>query len=310
MFSNMFQKIKNLYRTILKIETIEKYEILINDLKIQNGNILTLLQQNILQECKKDIKKAEFKVFSQWGDDGIIQFLINYLDIEESTFIEFGVENYKEANTRYLLINNNWKGLIIDGSTENIQSIKNEDIYWKHDLTVVGKFITKENINQIISSNGFNGEIGILHIDIDGNDYWIWNEITVVNPAIVIVEYNSTFGDSNFWTIPYIEDFVWTNYHHSNLYYGASVPAFCDLADKKGYCFIGCNSNGNNAYFVRKDKVKDIQIKSAKDGYVQSRFRDSRDKNGQLTFACSDKKIQFIKGLEIYNTKENKIEKI
>ena len=116
-----------------------------------------------------NIQDAEFSVFSQWGDDGIIQYLIHTIGITNKTFIEFGVENYREANTRFLLINNNWKGLVIDGSEKNIQYIKNDAISWNYSLNAVAKFITKENLNSLIENNGFKGEIGILHIDVDGD---------------------------------------------------------------------------------------------------------------------------------------------
>lgn len=190
------------------------------------------------------------------GDDGIIQYLINYLEIENKIFVEFGVEDYLESNTRFLLINDNWSGLVIDGSKINIAKIKKDEIYWKHDLKVKSAFITAENINQLIEEEGIKGQIGLLHIDIDGNDYWVWKALEVVVPKIMIVEYNSKFGCEKAITIPYKEDFVWTKAHYSNLYFGASILAFCDLADEKGYSFIGSNSAGNNAYFVKNEFLK------------------------------------------------------
>src|SRR4051794_40305958 len=81
------------------------------------------------------LSDAEFSVFSQFGDDGIVQYLIHHLKIQPQTFIEFGVENYTESNTRFLLINNQWRGLVIDGSKENVDYIKNDTIYWKYKLT-------------------------------------------------------------------------------------------------------------------------------------------------------------------------------
>ncbi len=176
---------------------------------------------------------AEFKVFSQFGDDGIIQYLIHILNIHEASFIEFGVENYTESNTRFLLIHDNWRGLIIDGSDEHIESIKQDDISWRHDLTAVCSFVSKENINQTIRKAGFSGPIGLLSIDIDGNDYWIWECLDVCNPVIVIVEYNSVFGVEHAITIPYQHDFQRTQAHHSNLYWGCSLRALAILAEKK-----------------------------------------------------------------------------
>jgi hypothetical protein len=98
---------------------------------------------------ENNLALAEFSVFSQWGDDGIIDFLAQYLDFDHQTFLEFGVENYEEANTRFLLINRNWSGFVIDGSKNHLETIKNSELFWKHELTAACQFITKENINQI-----------------------------------------------------------------------------------------------------------------------------------------------------------------
>jgi hypothetical protein len=278
--------------------------------KILEANILVRLNQTNQQQILQNIQLAEFKVFSQWGDDGIIQFLVDYLDIDNKTFIEFGVESYTEANTRLLLINNNWAGLVMDGSAEYINKIKQEELYWQQQLTAVPAFITAENINSLITQNGFTGETGLLHIDIDGNDYWVWKAITTISPVIVIVEYNSVFGGDNAWTTPYKADFYRTDAHHSNLYFGASLTALCDLAEEKGYYFIGSNSHGNNAYFVRKDKIKGLKTIDAQSGYVESKFRESRDVNGQLTYTSGTDRLKAISGMDIYNTRTQQTDKI
>jgi hypothetical protein len=165
--------------------------------------------------------QSEFRVFSQFGDDGIIQYSINrlHLPIAERRFIEFGVENYYEANTRFLLLNDNWSGLIMDGSDAYISDVRRESLYWRHDLTALARFIRRENINPILEEAGFSGRIGILSIDVDGNDYWIWEALTAVDPAIVIVEYNGIFGSHEAVTIPYQPDFARQNAHYSYLYW-------------------------------------------------------------------------------------------
>jgi len=279
-----------------------------DNIKINQGLILSKLNMQNQSEIIKDIKKSEFKIFSQWGDDGIIDFLVNYLDIVDTRFVEFGVESYTECNTKFLLMSKNWKGLIMDGSSDNMNSLKRSELYWKYNIKALDVFITKENINQLLSENGFSGEIGIYHIDIDGNDYWIWKETTAVNPIIVIVEYNAIFGYDKPHTIPYKKDFYRTNEHFSNLYYGTSLLSLCDLAEEKGYYFIGCNSNGNNAYFVRKDKIKNILPKTAKEGFIESRFSESRDKEGNLNFLRDKEKMKSLEGMEVINTRTNKTE--
>ena len=131
-----------------------------------------------LQLQSKNIQDYEFKVFSQFGDDGIIQFLIKKAQIINKYFIEFGVEDYSESNTRFLLMNNNWSGFIMDGSRETVDKIIKQPYFWKYDLQAIQAFVTKKNINELIGQTGWQvGDIGLLSIDIDGNDYWVWEEI-------------------------------------------------------------------------------------------------------------------------------------
>ena len=130
--------------------------------------------KNSQQEKSNKILDHEFKVFSQWGEDGIISYLVNNLDIENNFFIEFGVANYLESNTRFLLKKFNWSGLILDSSQNNIEYIKKDKIYWQYDIKALCQFITRENINKIFLENISQKNIGLLSIDIDGNDYWVW----------------------------------------------------------------------------------------------------------------------------------------
>ena len=237
-------------------------------------------------ENNTELQANEFRAFSQWGEDGIIQFLIRNVPINNKNFIEFGVENYIESNTRFLLINNNWSGLVIDGNPENISYITKDPIYWQYNLKAVHEFVSKENINEILSTHGLNGDIGLLSIDIDGNDYWVWEAIEVISPRIAIIEYNAKFGIDKAVTVPYDPNFIRSKAHYSMLYSGASLKALCLLGTKKNYTFVGCNSAGNNAFFVRKDVKPDfIKELTPHEGYVMSKFRESRDLKGNLTYA-------------------------
>lgn len=277
-----------------------------NETKLLVGK---LLSNNLINTRIKNIHNAEFKVFSQWGDDGIIQFLINRIDIPVKKFVEFGVADYTESNTRFLLLNNNWSGLVMDCSADNVNFIKSDEIYWKHDLTAIHSFASAENINSTLSAAGFTGDIGLLHIDVDGNDYWIWKAIECLSPVIAIIEYNSLFGPDRAITIPYEPEFDRMKAHHSGLYAGASLSALCDLAHEKGYSFIGSNSAGNNAYFVRNDRIVTLIPLSIKEGYVASKFREQRDENGQLTFLSGQEAIKSISDMQVFNTRTNEIER-
>ncbi len=234
------------------------------------------------------LAEAEFKVWSQWGEDGIIEHLLRHIPVPRPVFVEFGVENYREANTRFLLRNRNWSGLVMDGSPENIAFIRNDPISWRHDLKAVAAFITRENINQLITDAGIAGDIGILSVDIDGNDYFVWDAISSISPRLVIAEYNAIFGPSAAVSVPYAADFCRTTAHYSNLYWGCSLAALHHLAEKKGYILVGCNSNGNNAFFVRRDMADKFEAKSPATAYCPAKFRESRDATGNLTFLPSD----------------------
>ena len=269
---------------------------------IQNAIGRVETRQNIASS-NLNIADSEFKVFSQWGEDGIIQYLISKINIDNFTFVEFGVETYTESNTRFLLVNDNWSGLVIDGSQENVDYIKSDPIYWQHNLKAECSFIDKDNINQIIKRNGMTGEIGLLSVDIDGNDYWVWQAIDVVNPSIVICEYNSLWGATMSVTTPYKADFFRGSAHSSNLYYGASIQALVDLAMAKGYSLVAGNKVGNNIFFVRNDLLDEVTPMTAKNVWVESQFRESRDANGELTFLDFGKRLELIANLPLVDLK-------
>jgi hypothetical protein len=234
-----------------------------------------------------DVNDAEFCAFSQWGEDGIIQYLISRVPVAERSFVEFGVGDYSESNTRFLLMHDNWRGLIMDGGSHHIAFARRSGLAWKHDLTAIQAFVTRENIDGLLSAQGFAGDIGLLSIDIDGNDYWVLEACTVVQPRILVVEYNSLFGATRAVTVPYDPNFSRMRAHHSGLYAGASLPAIVAAAVRKGYRFVASNRAGNNAFFVRSDIAGDLRSIEPQAGYVASRFRESRDPTGRLTFVGS-----------------------
>ncbi|MBD5476918.1 MAG: hypothetical protein HDR17_13225 [Lachnospiraceae bacterium] len=137
------------------------------------------------------------------------------------------------------MMNNNWSGLVIDGSVKNIERVMNSDYYWRHDLTAIGKFITRDNINEIIRQAGITGDIVLLSIDLDGNGYWILNNIRCINPRIVICEYNSIFGSDKAVTVPYDSSFVRQEKHYSYLYWRVSLKALCLWAEKMNIILLG-----------------------------------------------------------------------
>lgn len=254
-------------------------------------------------------RDAEFKVFSQFGEDGILQHLIRETGITpaETSFIEFGVQDYRESNTRFLLMNDNWRGLILDGSPVYMDRVRGQDIHWRHDLTVRDVWIDRDNINSLFLEAGFSGPLGVLSIDIDGNDYWVWERIEVVEPVIVVIEWNSVFGPRHAVTTPYDPLFSREQAHHSCLYWGASVSALSLLAERKGYALVCSNSAGNNLFFVRRERLGHLRALTPEEAYVESRFRDSRDAEGRLNFLSGVRRVQEINRLPLVRVSDGAI---
>ena len=271
----------------------------------------TLMSSNLWRnrEDNFDLTSKEFRVFSQWGDDGIIQYLIRELNIENKNFIEFGVGNYYESNTHFLLVNDNWSGFIIDGSQKCMDIVKNNPFFWRYDLNLKTAFIDKENINKLLEYSNFSN-IGLLHIDLDGNDYWILDSLDIdkYSPDILILEYNSNFGPDRFITVPYDPLFSCIDAHYSGQYFGASISALDSLARQKGYYFIGSNSAGNNAYFLKNEFLDTIPSKRIDECFITAKFRDERNQNGELLFSSRQSSISAIRGMPVFNVKTKKIE--
>ena len=270
--------------------------------KLLMGKQLSFLQKSIEVNNLADI---EFKVFSQWGEDGVLEYVLSNIPIKNKFFIEFGVENYNESNTRFLMMNRNWAGLIIDGSKENIDYVKSRDYFWKYDLTAIDSFITKENINDLLSNQlkhlGIDSNIGLLSVDIDGVDYWVLNEINCINPSIIICEYNSAFGNNQPLTVPYDKEFIRGKKHYSNLYFGANLKAFDNLLDERGYIYIGSNMQNSNAFFLKRELAEKYLPNLLNNilPFEFSKIRESRDKDGNLNFLSSTDRIKEIKDLEL-----------
>jgi hypothetical protein len=253
-----------------------------------------------------DFRKVGFKVFSQWDEDGIIQYLINKIPIQNRTFIEFGVENYEESNTRFLLLNDHWQGLILDASAADIRYIQTDRIYWEFDLQAKCTWITRDNINSLLKEAGFGSDVGLLSIDVDGNDYWIWEAIEFVRPRIVIVEYSSIFGLEPI-SIPYKEDFDRNSAHYSAIHFGCSLAALNHLAKKKGYILIGSNIWGHNAFFVRSDVAGEFRGLEVEEAFVRSNYRDARDESGKLSYIRRDERVKLIEHLPVENVMTGEI---
>ena len=194
------------------------------------------------------------RVYSQNDEDGLLQEIFARIGTTDRRFVEFGVETGVECNTAKLLVEG-WSGLWIEGDAQHAARAQRTLAGFVREgrLQVKQAFVTAENINGLILSAGIAGEIDLLSVDIDGNDYWVWRAIEAIAPRVVVIEYNATLPPPLSFVTPYAADFRWDG---SN-FYGASLEALVRLGKARGYQLVGCNFVGVNAFFVRADLCAD-----------------------------------------------------
>lgn len=195
-----------------------------------------------------------YKVYSQHDEDGIICEIFNRIGTTNKTFVEFGVQDGLESNSHYLLFNG-WNGLWIEGSKahfKRLNKIFNRPIS-ENRLAVISGFITAENINDIIGSK-IKGPIDLLSIDIDGNDYWVWKAINCISPRVVVIEFNAKFPPPCEWVMKYNPRHIWDGSDK----HGASLKSFELLGSELGYRLVGTNTNGTNAFFVKREEARNL----------------------------------------------------
>jgi hypothetical protein len=190
----------------------------------------------------------------------------------------------------------------MDGSERNMAALNSSCLSWMYDLTAKPGFVSAEHVNARIEEAGFAGPLVLLSVDIDdidANDYWAWKAITVVDPAIVICEYNPILGDTRPLGSPYDKDFRRDKSHYSHLYFGFSIAALEHLAAEKGYTFLGTNANGINAFFVKNELASSILPLPKASKAFPSRHRDSRDQNGTLCHVGRIERFRVIEDMPI-----------
>ena len=272
-----------------------------NHLKILLGSILISKSKNFYERYTL-LEDAEIKIFSQNGEDGILNYLITKLEIKKPNFIEIGVGDYSECNTRFLYESYYSSGLIIDCIDDFSQKVRNNVNLWKGDLRVIKKFVNSKNIREVILAN-CDFTVDLISIDIDGIDYWVLKNFPPINSKIFVIEYNALFGSNLEITVPNIDNFSRERYHNSFLCYGASLNAYINLMNEKGYYFLGVNRLRNNAFFISKIYSKQIYFpkidNSINPELTNALFRESRSKNGLLNYFSPSKRLNEILDCEV-----------
>jgi hypothetical protein len=227
-----------------------------------------------------------FRVFSQFEEDGKILFIFSIIGMDNKQFVDIGSNDGINSNCANLFFNFGWYGLFIDSDKGCVKRGRKFYNKYPNPHQYKPKFIcekvTRENIDRLIGDNGFGGEIGLLSIDIDGNDYWVWDALTLVDPKVVIIETHNEFGLNDI-VVPYDPKSEYSKKHP--VYHGASPIAMVKLAKKKGYRLVGANQLGFNFIFIRnglaEQLIPEVEVESVlthpsvKEGYKT--FEEIRD---------------------------------
>ncbi len=192
-----------------------------------------------------------FRLTSQNQEDGLTLALLNEAGPTTRRFIEIG-SGLSGGNGGFLAREWGWSGLMVDGHSDHMQQVGRRFPM----TTAVAAWITRENVNELITEHGYAGEVDLFSLDLDGNDYWIWEAVTVSSPRVLILEYNSMFGPDRAVTIPY--DAQFDRHRHHSMYYGASLAALTRLNARKGYRLVAVEPAGVNAFFLRNDVATHI----------------------------------------------------
>jgi hypothetical protein len=294
-----FYLIKQLKKMALHLRRYLKPEI--NNLKFLLGQS-AIISSRAASSNFKDLWDAEVKVYSQWGEDGILDYICEAIGISKPNIIEIGSGDFTECNSRFLAESRNANVIAVDGRHDLIENVKSSSVFWKSQIIPLVDWVTPDKINSIIllGEEKF-GKIDIFSIDLDGNDYWIIKEANLSKIGVVVLEYNPIFGAVKEVTVPRDDEFVRHRKHFTGLYYGASLKAYIKLLNNKDFIFIGTNRVGNNAFFVKNNLLHKFNIATPSnlEKYVDWRIRESREESGSLSYLSGKDRLEIIKELPL-----------
>jgi hypothetical protein len=212
---------------------------------------LAILRNQILSARKYDdrrhLLRYGFRLYSKSEQDGIIQEIFNRIGIKHHRFVEIGAECGIECSTAKLLIEG-WRGTWVEANPQSIDRMKRHFQPFIKDLKLIPSrlFVTADNANELVDP-----ETDILVIDIDYNDYWIWQAIEA-RPRVVVIEYNAAYPPPMSVVTSYDLLAKWDGTN----YFGASLEALVRLGQRKGYQLVGCDISGSDAFFVVEEEAK------------------------------------------------------
>ena len=292
------KRIREFLRRALTVEPVNQ--------KINIG-LLTSHAMSARKHSMKDLWDAEFRVFSQFGEDGIVDLLLDELQISKPRIMEIGAGDFSECNSRFALHKRNCSAYLVDMREDLQRGLQESEIRWKASVAVEIAKIDEKNIKDIESrAIRFLKYIDVISLDIDGIDFWIAQHINWNGIKIAIVEYNPVFGAKLSVSIPKDTFSSRFEHHYSGLVYGASLLAWIEFFASKDMRFVGTNRAGNNAFFVPSSLAGNLPFRlpdiSQLDAYVDWQIRDSRNQDQTLSSLSLEHARDLISGVELINT--------
>ena len=276
--------IQSLLNSLIRNSLIYRYFVSLNQQK--QKQLISQWKMAFKQNIKlfDDVKDVGFRCYSQFDEDGIILYLLTLVGNKNKIVVEICCGDGQESMSANLIINHGYKGFLFDGSFKKIQAAKK--FFSKHKdcslvkPTITNKWITKENINNILFDNGVEGEIDILVIDMDGVDYYIWEAIDKINPRICVFEVHNVIPHNVSLTVPYSDDFDYLKQDKKlQDFRSVSPTAMNKLSEKKGYTFVGNNKHGFNVFYVRNDLLNELLPKPSLESIYDNEWSKKRSKD-------------------------------
>lgn len=276
--------IQSLLNSLIRNSLIYSYFVSLNQQK--QKQLISQWKMAFKQNIKlfDDVKDVGFRCYSQFDEDGIILYLLTLVGNKNKIVVEICCGDGQESMSANLIINHGFKGFLFDGSLKKIQAAKK--FFSKHKdcslvkPTITNKWITKENINNILYDNGVEGEIDILVVDMDGVDYYIWEAIDKINPRICVFEVHNVIPHNVSLTVPYSDDFDYLKQDKKlQDFRSVSPTAMNKLSEKKGYTFVGNNKHGFNVFYVRNDLLNELLPKPSLESIYDNEWSEKRSKD-------------------------------
>jgi hypothetical protein len=285
---------KTLFKRILR-KPYHQVRDLVNRNTVDEGSLSQQIQRNIVTQYLLVKKQGEalypklcdsgFRVYSEFEEDGMILYVLALIGFKSKKVVEMCCGTGRECMATNLILNHGFDGYLFDGDPRNIESARGFFQSKKDCLlytpVMTHAWITIDNVNDLLIAAGCEGEVDVFSLDMDGNDYWIWQAIKVIKPRLLVCETHNIIPSDQSLTIEYRPDFsCFSKAGHEQDYRSVSLLAMVKLCREKGYRLIGAHRHGFNAFFLREDEGREffpeVSVEEVHDNYWTKLGQDSR----------------------------------